>query len=153
VAQDRYVFLRCHVGEGQPEIARVKVTYRDELNGGVEQSISASARIQFTEDRKLAVNSARPEASAQTERWIVAAAKDEALADGDAGRYQQAAKKLNEEANSLDHQYQNAPAPLQGQIREEIDNLRLRSNQLQKNQYDSGTRKTLQSESWNVRNS
>ena len=61
--------------------------------------------------------------------------------------------KLDHEGKALDHQYQNAPAPLQAQIREEIDNLRLRSNQLQKNQYDSGTRKSLQSESWTVRNS
>src|SRR5437773_2567684 len=153
VAQDRYLFLRCRVEEGQPEIARVKVSYRDELNGGVEQTISASAKVRFTEDRKLASNSVRPEVTAQKELLLVAVAKDEALADADAGRYQQAAKKLDDEANSLDHQYQNAPAPLQGQIREEIDNLRLRSNQLQKNQYDSGTRKSLQSESWTVRNS
>ena len=153
VAQDRYVFLRCRVEEGQPEIARVKVSYRDELNGGAEQTISASARIRFTEDRKLAANSVRPEVAAQKELLLVAVAKDEALADADAGRYQQAAKKLDDEAKALDYQYQNAPAPLQARLREEIDNLRLRSNQLQKNQYDSGTRKSLQSESWTVRNS
>ena len=153
VGQDRYLFLRCRVEEGQPEIARVKVSYRDELNSGAEQTISASARIRFTEDRKLASSSVRPDVSAQKELLLVAVAKDEALADADAGRYQQAAKKLDDEANALDFQYQNAPAPLQGQLREEIDNLRLRSNQLQKNQYDSGTRKSLQSESWTVRNS
>jgi len=153
VAQDRYVFLRCRVEEGQPEIARVKVSYRDELNGGVEQTISASAKVRFTEDRKLAANSLRPDVAAQKELLLVAVAKDEALADADAGRYQQAAKKLDEQANSLDYQYQNAPAPLQNQIREEIDNLRLHSNQLQKNQYNSSTRKSLQSESWTVRNS
>src|SRR2546425_602933 len=153
VAQDRYLFLRCRVQDDQPEIARVKVSYRDELNGGAEQTISASARIRFTEDQKLAANSVRPEVAVQKELLLVAVAKDEALADADAGRYQQAAKKLDEKANSLDYQYQNAPAPLQGQIREEIDNLRLRSNQLQKHQYDSGTRKSLQSESWTVRNS
>src|SRR5882672_7092853 len=88
VAQDRYLFLRCRVEDGQGEIARVKVSYRDELNGGAEQTISASARIQFTEDRKLASSSVRPEVAAQKELLLVAVTKDEALADADAGRYQ-----------------------------------------------------------------
>jgi hypothetical protein len=53
----------------------------------------------------------------------------------------------------LDLQYQNAPASVQSQLREEAANLRLRANQLKQNQYDPGTRKSLQSESWTVRNS
>jgi hypothetical protein len=42
---------------------------------------------------------------------------------------------------------------LQGQLRQEADNLRFRSNQLQQNQYDNVSRKSIQNESWNVRNS
>ena len=53
----------------------------------------------------------------------------------------------------LDNQYQNAPASVQSQLREEASNLRLRANQLELNQYDSGTRKSMQSESWMYRNS
>jgi hypothetical protein len=42
---------------------------------------------------------------------------------------------------------------MQSQLRLEAANLRLRANQLEQNQYDPGTRKSLQSESWTVRNS
>ncbi|PYJ06345.1 MAG: hypothetical protein DME25_06875 [Verrucomicrobia bacterium] len=153
LAQDRFVFLHCLVQEPQPEIARVGVRYTDELNGGGEEMLSGTARIRFTKDQKLANSSARAGVVAQKELLLTALAKDEALAEADAGRYQQAAQKLARQAQVLDQQCQYAPAPLQSQLRQEADNLRLRSSELQQNQYDSGTRKSLQSESWNVRNS
>jgi hypothetical protein len=53
----------------------------------------------------------------------------------------------------LDLRYQNAPASVQSQLREEAANLRLRATQLEQNQYDAGTRKQMQSESWNSLNS
>ena len=137
----------------QPEIAQVKVRYKDELNGGAEQTVSGVARIQFTEDRNKALQSLRGDVSAQKELFLAAVAKEEPLADADAGRYQQAAQKLEREVKALDYKCQNAPAPMQSQLRQEIENLRFRSNQLQQNQYDAGTRKSLQSESWTVRNS
>ena len=152
-AQDRYLFLRCLKEDGKPEIARVQVSYIDELNGGTPQTVSQSMRVRFTDDQKLAANSAHPEVSAQKELFLAAMAKDAALADADAGRYQEAAQKLAREIKTLDLQCQNAPAPLQSQLRQEIDNLRSYSSQLQKNQYDSSARKSLQSESWSVRNS
>ena len=111
------------------------------------------ATVRFTEDRKLALNSLRADVAAQTELLLAAVAKDLALADADAGRYQQAAEKLEREAKALDYQCNNAPAALKPQLRQEIDNLKFRSSQLQQNQYDAGTRKSLQSESWTVRNS
>ena len=54
---------------------------------------------------------------------------------------------------ALDAQCQNAPAPMQQQFRREVENLRLRSEQIKQNQYDSSTRKSLQWESFNTRNS
>jgi hypothetical protein len=153
VSQDRFVFLRCLVQEAKPEIAHVKVVYTDELNGGSEDSISESAKVQYTEDKVLAANSARAGVVAQKELWLTAVAKDEALADADAGRYQQAAQRLSRQAAVLDQQYSSAPEHLQGQLRQEADNLRFRSNQLQQNQYDNVSRKSIQNESWNVRNS
>jgi len=159
-AQNRFLFLRCQVepergknGPAQPEVARVNVRYIDELNGGAEQTVSGVARIQFTDDGGRAAGSRRADVAAQKELFLAAIAKDEALADADAGRYQQAAQKLEREARVLDYQCQSAPAPLQSQLRQEIENLRFRSNQLQQNQYDASTRKSLQSESWSVRNS
>ena len=151
--QNRFLFLRCLVNEPQPEIAVVNVRYDDELNGGVEQLLSERVRVRFTEDETVAANSAHPEIVAQKELLLTAVAKDNALADADAGRYQQAALKLNRQAGVLDLQIQNAPASVQPQLRQEAENLRLRATQFEQNQYDAGTRKSMQSESWNYRNS
>jgi Ca-activated chloride channel family protein len=150
--QNRYVFLRCRVEQARPEIAQVSVSYCDELNGGSKQVLSGSARIRFTEDRRLAGNSMRAEVVAQKELVLTAVAKDAALAEADAGHYRQAAQTLTQQANALDNQYQNAPAPLQSAIRVEVQNLRQRADELQQNQYGAGTRKAIQSESWSYRN-
>ena len=101
----------------------------------------------------MAANSVRAGVVAQKELWLTAIAKDEALADADAGRYQDAAQKLASQAKVLDQQYANAPAPMQSQLRQEAENLRYRSEQLKQNQYDAGTRKMIQNESWTTRNS
>src|ERR1039457_6622955 len=153
LAQNRYLFLRCLVNEPQPEVAAVTVRYTDELNGGAEESVSERVKVRFTEDRTVAAKSARAEIVAQKELLLTAVAKDAALVEADAGRYQQAAQTLNRQAVALDTQYQNAPASVQSQLREEAANLRLRATQFEQNQYDSATRKSMQSESWNSRNS
>jgi Ca-activated chloride channel family protein len=153
LAQNRYLFLRCLVNEPQPEVAAVTVRYTDELNGGAEESVSERARVRFTEDKTVAANSERAEIVAQKELLLTAVAKDAALVEADAGRYQQAAQTLNRQAVVLDNQYQNAPVSVQPQLRQEAANLRLRANQFEQNQYDSGTRKSMQSESWTYRNS
>src|ERR1035441_2214508 len=49
--QDRYIFLRCLVNGDQPEVARVNVNYKDELNGGMVEVADDVAKIRFTEDR------------------------------------------------------------------------------------------------------
>jgi Ca-activated chloride channel family protein len=153
VAQDRYIFLRCLVKDSAPEVARVKVSYTDELNGGTEQTVTGSAKVQFTRDEKRSLGSARADIAAQKELLLTALAKDEAIAQADAGHYQEAAQNLARQAAVLDAKSLDAPAPMQQQIRDEVQNLRLRSDQLKLNQYDSGTRKSLQCESFNTRNS
>ena len=151
--QNRSVFLRCRVEESVPEIARVKVNYTDEVENGATQTMDETVRIRFTRDRETAVNSTRAPIVAEKELLLTAIAKDEALADADAGRYQQAAQKLANQARVLDQQYVNAPDSLRPQLRQEVDNLRQRSDQLFQNQYDASTRKSLQWESYNYRNS
>ncbi len=151
--QNRYLFLRCVVNEAQPEVAAVTVRYTDELNGGAQESVSERVRVRFTANRTVAANSERAEIVAQKELLMTAVAKDAALVEADAGRYQQAAQTLNRQAIALDGQCLNAPAPMQSQLRLEAKNLRLRADQFEQNQYDSGTRKSLQSESWSMRNS
>jgi Ca-activated chloride channel family protein len=153
LGQDRYVFLRCLVNDGKPEIARVKVSYLDELNGGAQQTFNENVQVHYTKDRDLAAKSVRNGVATQKELLLTAVAKDAALADADAGRYQQAAQKLEAQAAVLDQKYKNAPAPMQSQIREESNNLRNRASELQNNDYQPSTRKSLQSESWGSRNS
>ncbi len=151
--QNRYLFLRCLVNEPQPEIAVVNVRYADELNSGTEQSLSGRATVRYTEDEAVAAKSERADVVAQKELMLTALAKDVALADADSGRYQRAAQTLNQQAIVLDQQYLNAPASMQSQLRDEATNLRLRAKQLEQNQYDPGIRKSMQSESWMIRNS
>ena len=151
--QNRYLFLRCLVTRSQPEIAEVNVRYTDELNGGSEQVLNERVRVSFTEDQAVVTRSERAEIIAQKELMQAAVAKDTALAQADAGHHKQGSVILNQQAAALDIQYQNAPAYLQSQIRQEADNLRFRANQLDNNQYDAGVRKSLQSESWTIRNS
>ncbi|MEY2466975.1 MAG: Ca-activated chloride channel [Verrucomicrobiota bacterium] len=153
LGQDRYLFLRCVVHEAKPEIARVKISYVDELNDGAEQVASGAVQIKFTEDKSVAINSVRGSIVAEKELFLTAVTKDEALAAADAGNYREAAQKLDQQADLLDANYKNAPASVQVQIRSETKNLRDRSQQLQKGKYDSATRKTMQWESYNGRNS
>ncbi len=152
-AQNRCLLLRCRVKAVQPEIARVKVSYTDELNGGVDALLSEVAKIEFTDDPKLAARSEKVEITSQTQLLLAAVAKDEALMDADNGHYQQAAQKLNSQADVLDKQYPDAPAAMQSQIRVEVENLRARAGELQQNQYSPSSRKSMQSESWTLRNS
>jgi Ca-activated chloride channel family protein len=151
--QNRYLFFRCLVTDRQPEIARVKITYADELDGGNDQTASATVRVRFTDDEVAAGKSVNYAVVAEKELLLNAVAKDEALAEADAGNYREAGAKLARQVELLDAQYQNAPASVQVQIRQETDNLRNRSTQLQNGQYDAGTRKSMQWESYNVRNS
>ncbi len=153
LGQNRYVFLRCRMERPSADVARVKIQFIDELQDGRSQSLSEIARIGLTDDEKLAAKSIRAEVATQKELMLAAVAKDEALVDADAGRFQQAAQKLAQQASVLDRQYSAAPAPMKGQLRQEVENLRQRSTELQQNQYNSSTRKSLQCESWTYRNS
>ena len=151
--QKRSLFLRCVANAEHTEIAHVKVSYVDEISGGDEETTSGVAKVRFTTDDKRAASSANASVMAEKELLLTAIAKDEALADADAGNYQAAASKLKAQAVALHQQYENAPARVQAQIRQETSNLRSYSDQIEAGRYDSATRKTLQWQSWNARNS
>jgi Ca-activated chloride channel family protein len=153
LGQNRYLFLRCLVNEPEPEIARIKVTYVDELSGGAERSANGVVRLKFTADKAVAENSVRTAIVAEKELLITATLKDEALADADAGNYRVAAAKLESQAVVLDQQYENASPSVRIQIREEVDNLRNRSQQIDRGDYNAEARKSMQWESYNSRNS
>ena len=84
---------------------------------------------------------------------LTAEAKDKAIAQADAGNYQQAAQTLTAQRGALGAAYANAPAEVQVQIRAETNNLDDFSGQLVNGQYNGASRKSLQSQSYNTRNS
>ena len=99
--QNRYLFLRCLVNGEQPEVARVNVNYTDELGDGSVQSASGVARIDFTDDQSLSDKSANGAVLAEKELMLTAVAKDEAMAQADAGNYAEAAKILTAQNRAL----------------------------------------------------
>jgi Ca-activated chloride channel family protein len=160
--QNRYLFLRCLVNGDQPEVARVNVNYKDELSDGSDQSASGIAKIVFTDDQKISEKSVNGTVVAQKELMLTAVAKDEAIAQADAGNYQQAATILKAQSDALNFAYAAAPASVQGQIRAETNNLDTFSGRIGGGggggfggggSYDSATRKVMQSQSYNTRNS
>jgi Ca-activated chloride channel family protein len=151
--QNRYLMLRCMVAGNESEIARVNLNYKDEFSNGSNQSASGVARINFTEDKKLADKSIDGAVVAQKEIMLTAVAKDEAMAQADAGNYKQAAQILAAQGGALNRAYATAPATVQIQLRDELDNISSFTNQFENGQYGSGSRKLMQSQSYNMRNS
>ena len=151
--QNRYLFLRCLVDGQTPEIARVKVSYKDEFADGSDQSSSGVVKLRFTEDQSASDQSVNTAVVAQKALMLTAVAKDEAMAEADAGNYRQAAVTLSGQASALNRAYAAAPTEVQVQIRSELDNLNEFTNQLDHGQYGSSSRKAMQSQSYNTRNS
>jgi Ca-activated chloride channel family protein len=158
--QNRYLFLRCLVDGKQPDVAKVNVNYNDELGDGSVQTATGTARIVFTDEQSLSDKSVNGAVVAQKELMLTAVAKDEAMAQADAGNYSEAAKILTAQNAALGRAYAAAPATVQIQLREETNNLYYFSDKIGGGggfggggSYDSATRKTLQSQSYNTRNS
>jgi Ca-activated chloride channel homolog len=151
--QNRYLFLRCLVDGQTPEVARVKVSYKDEFADGSDQSSSGVVKLRFTEDQSASDQSVNTAVVAQKALMLTAVAKDEAMAQADGGNYRQAAVTLSGQASALNRAYAAAPAEVQVQIRSELDNLNEFTNQLDHGQYGSSSRKAMQSQSYNTRNS
>ena len=145
--------FRCLVNGDQPAIARVKASYTDELNGGAAEVADDIAKIQFTEDQEAADKSVNAAVVAQKEIMLTAVAKDEAMSQADAGNYKQAASILAAQGSVLNGVYGSAPASVQVQLRGELDNINTFTNELENGQYDAGTRKVMQLQSFNSRNS
>ena len=157
--QERYLFLRCLVDGKRQDVAKVNVNYTDELGDGSVQTATGIAKVNFTDDQRLSDKSLNGAVVAQKELMLTALAKDEAMAQADAGNYAEAAKILTTQNASLSRAYAAAPASVQIQLREETNNLYYFSDKIGGGGgfggagYDSATRKTMQSQSYNTRNS
>ncbi|HEY1718217.1 MAG TPA: VWA domain-containing protein [Verrucomicrobiae bacterium] len=151
--QNRYLFLRCLINGDKPDVAQVNVNYKDEFDNDSEQSASGTAKIDFTDDQKLSDNSVNGAVFAEKELMLTAVAKDEAMSQADAGNYKLAAGTLSAQNAELDKIYADAPATVQVQIRQETNYLQTFSGAIGGGQFDSATRKVMQSQSYNTRNS
>lgn len=151
--QDRCLFLRCLVTGATPTVANAKVSYTDELNGGTVQSAADVANITFTQDQSDSDKSANGLVVAQKELVLTAVAKDEAMALADSGNYKLAAQKLAAQGAVLNQTMAAAPPEVQDQIRSETNNLDDFAGQLNDGSYGGATRKVMQSQSYNTRNS
>lgn len=151
--QERYLMFRCRVNGGQTDIARVKASYTDELNDSAAQVTEDTAKIRFTGDQAAVDGSANSTVIAQKEIMLTAVAKDEAMAQADAGNYQEAAKILAGQGHVLKAVYAASSAPVQAQLQDEMDNIQNFTNQFVNGQYGAATRKLMQSQSYNSRNS
>ena len=153
LGQSRYLLLRCLVTRPEPEVARVQVRYTDELDNGSEQSAGGVVKIRYTDDQAAADRSVNSAVNADKVLVLTAVAKDEAISQADAGNFKQAAATLAAQKVALGEVYAAAPGEVQVQIRAETNNLLDFSGQLESGQYGAGSRKALQSQSYNTRNS
>jgi Ca-activated chloride channel family protein len=153
LGQSRYLLLRCLVTRPEPEVARVNVRYTDELDNGSEQSAGGVVKIRYTDNQTVADRSVNSAVNAEKVLVLTAEAKDKAIAQADAGDYKQAAATLAAQKVALGEVYAAAPGEVQVQIRAETNNLLDFNGQLESGQYGAGSRKALQSQSYNTRNS
>jgi Ca-activated chloride channel homolog len=151
--QGRDLFLRCLVTRPEPEVARVKVSYTDELDNGSSRSADGVVRIRYTEDQAISDRSVNAAVNAEKVLVLTAEAKDKAIALADAGDYKEAAKVLTVQREALNAAGASAPAEVQVQIRAETANLDGFNGQLVGGRYNAASRKSLQSQSYNTRNS
>ena len=159
--QDRFLFLRCRVDGKTPEVAHARISYTDELNDGTVESADGVARVNFTADASVSEKSVNGLVEAQKLLVLTAVAKDEAIVQADAGNYAQAATILQAQSAALDRVFLKAPASVQSQISAETNNLEDMSGAIggfgggaSGSSFDgSATRKTLQWQSYNTRNS
>ena len=151
--QQRYLFLKCRVEQEKPEIAQVKISYVDDLNGGRKGAVSQNATVRYTKDSSVATKSVRHEVAAQKTLVANAVAKDEVLALCDSNNFKEAEKKIEQQTAVLIDCVKTAPAAEQSKLKLEIENLRERKDQIARGQYDKSLRKSFQSESFQYRNS
>jgi len=123
------------------------------------QTASGTATIDFTDSQQISDKSVNGAVLAEKELMLTAVAKDEAMSQADAGNYSEAAKILTAQSRTLDTVYAAAPPAVQSQLRQETNNLIYFSDKIGGGggfgggSYDSATRKAMQVQSYDTRNS
>src|ERR1700675_2070567 len=132
--QNRYLFLRCRVKANdavtQMDLASVKVTYRDEINGSQEASAEQTVRVGVTRSEKEAANAVNQTVAAERELQLNALAKDQAMSDADAGHYRDAAESLRANAQKLEAVAASAPVPVKRNLEAQAQQQRARADEI-----------------------
>jgi Ca-activated chloride channel homolog len=154
--QNRYLFLRCRVKANdavtQMDLASVKVTYRDEINGSQEASAEQTVRVGVTRSEKEAVNAVNQTVAAERELQLNALAKDQAMSDADAGHYRDAAESLRANAQKLEAVAASAPLPVKQNLEAQAQQQRARADEIDAGGMSKSLRKMIQSESYSRKN-
>jgi Ca-activated chloride channel family protein len=154
--QKRYLFLRCRVkardAVTQMDLASVKVTYRDEINGSEEASIEQNVRIGVTTNEREVADGINQTVAAERELQLNALAKDQAMAAADAGNNRDAAISLRANAQKLEAVAAGAPMPVRQNLESQAQEQRARADEIDNSGMSKSLRKTIQSESYNRKN-
>ena len=154
--QNRYLFLRCRVkaneAMSQMELASVKVTYRDEVNGSEEANSEQSVRIGVTTDEKEAAGSLNQTIAAERELQLNALVKDQAMSAADEGKFQDAAQSLRANAQKLDAVAASAPMPVKENLELQAQQQRARAEEIEAGGMSKSLRKAIHSESYDRKN-
>jgi Ca-activated chloride channel homolog len=154
--QNRYLFLRCRVKANdavtQMDLASVKVTYRDEINGSQEASAEQTVRVGVARSEKEAANAVNQTVAAERELQLNALAKDQAMSDADAGHYREAAESLRANAQKLEAVAACAPVPVKQNLEAQAQQQRARADEIDAGGMSKSLRKMIQSESYSRKN-
>jgi len=154
--EKRYLFLRCRVkardAVTQMDLASVKVTYRDEINGSEEASIEQNVRIGVTTNEREVADGINQTVAAERELQLNALAKDQAMAAADAGNNRDAAISLRANAQKLEAVAAGAPMPVRQNLESQAQEQRARADEIDNSGMSKSLRKTIQSESYNRKN-
>ena len=154
--EKRYLFLRCRVkardAVTQMDLASVKVTYRDEINGSEEASIEQNVRIGVTTNEREVADGINQTVAAERELQLNALAKDQAMAAADAGNNRDAAISLRANAQKLEAVAAGAPIPVRQNLESQAQEQRARADEIDNSGMSKSLRKTIQSESYNRKN-
>ena len=154
--QNRYLFLRCRVKANdavtQMDLASVKVTYRDEINGSQEASAEQTVRLGVARSEKEAANAVNQTVAAERELQLNALAKDQAMSDADAGYYRDAAESLRANAQKLEAVAASAPVLVKQNLEAQAQQQRARADEIDAGGMSKSLRKMIQSETYNRKN-
>jgi hypothetical protein len=134
------------------ELASVKVTYRDEVNGSEEANTEQSVRIGVTTNENEAAGSLNQTIAAERELQLNALVKDQAMSAADAGDFQDAAQSLRANAQKLDAVAASAPMQVKENLELQAQQQRARAKEIEASGMSKSLRKAIQSESYDRKN-